>query len=138
MAESTQTGRTSASRKPNGPTGDGRLTRLQERGRDVRRDARELATDLEQAAGEIEGFLREQLQRRPYTTLGAAAGFGYVLGGGIPSRLTRILLDLGTRIAFGMAVQQLTGAHPSTRTDAAHPSEPTESHDRPHSTHKES
>ncbi len=83
-----------------------RFARLQKQGRQVQREARALATGLEEAADEIEGFLREQMEQRPYGVLAAAAGVGYVLGGGIPSPLTRLLLDYATRFAFTVAVMQ--------------------------------
>ena len=96
------------------------------RGREVLNEARTLASSLEEAYDEIEEYLREQMEQRPYATLGAAAGIGYILGGGLPSRLTGLLVSLGTRAAFTMAIQQLapgvsTGASnnsPSTQTAA--------------------
>jgi hypothetical protein len=84
-----------------------RLERLRERGAGVRRDARVLATDVEQAVEEIHGFLREQLEQRPYAVLAAASGIGYVLGGGLPTRLVRLMFDLGTRVALTALVGQV-------------------------------
>jgi hypothetical protein len=97
---------TSGRSKPvNGPDMS-RFERLQRQGREVQREARALAGGLEEAADEIEGFLREQMGQRPYGTLAAAAGIGYVLGGGVPTALTRLLLDYAARFAFTMAVMQ--------------------------------
>src|SRR5206468_8106245 len=63
-----------------------RPLRIQERGREAYRDAQHLASTLEQAVDEIGQFLREQPEQRPYTSLATAAGVGYVLSGGGPSR----------------------------------------------------
>ena len=71
-------------------------------------DARGLASTVEEAFDEIQDYLREQLEQRPYATLAAASGIGYILGGGLPSRLTGLLFGWGTRVALTMAVQQLT------------------------------
>ena len=92
-------------RVANGPDAS-RFARLQSQGRQVQQEARALATGLEEAADEIEDFLREQMEERPYATLATAAGIGYVLGGGIPSPITRLLLDYGARYAFTLAVMQ--------------------------------
>jgi hypothetical protein len=94
------------SKPANGPDAS-RFGRLQRQGRQVQQEARALASGLEEAADEIEGFLREQMEQRPYGTLATAAGVGYVLGGGIPSPLTRLLLDYATRFAFTVAVMQV-------------------------------
>jgi hypothetical protein len=43
--------------------------------------------------------LLEQVQRYPYGALAAAAGIGYVLAGGLFTRLTARILKLGVRVA---------------------------------------
>jgi len=67
-------------------------------GRSLRDDASLMAETLTDAAGEIQGYLREQANRRPYAALGAAAGIGFVLGGGLSLRLTSTLLTIGGRL----------------------------------------
>src|SRR5689334_22383732 len=49
-------------------------------------------------------FMEYQTKKRPYAVLGVAAGIGFVLGGGLGSRLGGILLSIGTRL---MATQVL-------------------------------
>jgi len=93
----------------NGPDAS-RAARLQRHGRRVRQDARALASGMGQAVGEIEAVLCEQMECRPYMALAVASGVGYVAGGGIPSRLTRVIIDMGTRIAIAFVAQQLGGA----------------------------
>jgi hypothetical protein len=93
-----------------------RPLRIQERGREAYRDAQHLASTVEQAVDEIGQFLRDQAEERPYVSLATAAGIGYVLGGGVPSRLTGFLFGLGSRLAVEMFLRELIGEaarHPS-------------------------
>src|SRR5689334_9545276 len=83
-----------------------RVQRIQQKGQRVRRDVGDLTSEVEGALGELETVVREQLTQRPYTTLAAAAGLGYVLGGGIPVALTRMMFGIGGRLAFVMLAQQ--------------------------------
>ena len=57
-------------------------------------ESRSLATDVYQAL-DLEG----RMERHPYQTLLIAAGIGYVLGGGLFTRLTGGLLRIGVRVA---------------------------------------
>lgn len=84
-----------------------RVQRIQQKGKQVRSDVGDLTSEVEGALGELETVVREQLTQRPYTTLAAAAGLGYVLGGGIPVALSRMMLGIGGRLAFVMLAQQL-------------------------------
>jgi len=97
------------SRVPNASDGSP-VARLQRRGRRVRQDTWALASGMEQAVDEIENLLSAQMERRPYVTLATVAGVGYVAGGGIPSRLTRLIIDMGTRVAIAFMVQRFGGA----------------------------
>jgi hypothetical protein len=55
---------------------------------------------VEQGSGEIIKLLREQLDRRPYATLGAGLATGFVLGGGLTLRLARTLMAVAGRVAM--------------------------------------
>lgn len=44
------------------------------------------------------GFLERQAQERPYAVLGAAAGMGFILSGGLATRFAGVLLAAGGRI----------------------------------------
>jgi len=90
------------------------VARLQRRGRRVRQDARALTSSVEQAVDEIESFLGTQMERRPYVTLATASAVGYVRGGGIPPRLTGLIIDMGTRVAIAFMVQRFGGARMAT------------------------
>lgn len=61
---------------------------------------------------------RLQLERRPYVTLGATFGLGYVLGGGVPLRLLTLGVAFGGRIAASMALRQLTQSLLTTPSSA--------------------
>lgn len=52
--------------------------------------------------------LREIYDRNPYAVLGAAAGFGYVLGGGLLSPFTKRLTRMGMKaLVLPVALSQL-------------------------------
>jgi len=51
--------------------------------------------DLYRAA---DSFASEQARERPHVALGVAAGVGFILGGGLASRLGGTLLSVGTRL----------------------------------------
>ena len=51
--------------------------------------------DLYRAA---DSFASEQTRERPHVALGVAAGVGFILGGGLASRLGGTLLSVGTRL----------------------------------------
>lgn len=97
---------------PNGaPTGTGWQPQdarsLGDHGRQIHHDARALAAAVQDAADDLERYVTEQVHRRPYSTLGVAAGVGFVLGGGLRSRLTAVLLGTATRLAMALAAREL-------------------------------
>lgn len=63
---------------------------------------KEAALDAASSVGDLyhvsQEFLERQTQQRPYAVLGAAAGIGFVLGGGLASRFGGILLSIGGRV----------------------------------------
>jgi hypothetical protein len=71
------------------------------------RAVQEAAKDLTVAAKGFRdvtrGYLAEQARERPYVLLGGAAAVGFVLGGGLASRLTISLLVVGARM-FGTRI----------------------------------
>lgn len=72
---------------------------LGEHGRRLHHDGVTLAAEIQDAGAGIEQYLTAQVTRRPYATLGIAAGVGYVLGGGPRSRLTAVVVTGVTRLA---------------------------------------
>ena len=90
------------------PVRDGsRIERLQFKGQRVRQEVNGFTAEIEDALGDLERVVRDQLVKRPYATLGAASGLGYVLGGGVPIALGRMLFAMGGRLAFVMMAQRL-------------------------------
>lgn len=72
---------------------DGPVTRL-----DVQEAADDFLSSLSDLTQTANAYLRERTQSHPYATLGVAAGIGYVLGGGLASRATGLLLTVGGRL----------------------------------------
>lgn len=70
---------------------------------------------VESAGREIGDLLRERFERKPYCTLGVAVGVGYVLGGGVPSRLTGTLVLAATRIALAAALRGIVDGSVASR-----------------------
>ena len=80
--------------------------RLQKRAR----EAKELASTLEEAVDDVGQFVRDQAKRRPYVSVATATGVGYILGGGTPSRFIGLLFGLGSRFAIEMFLRELVGS----------------------------
>jgi hypothetical protein len=77
---------------------------LVEQSKRVREDVAALAGTVRQVTRGWESLVRDRLEQRPYATLAVVAGVGYVLGGGIPSGILRLLLGIGSRLAVEQAV----------------------------------
>jgi hypothetical protein len=95
-----------------------RIERLQSKGQRVRQEVSGLTAEVEDALGDLDRTLRDQLDRRPYATLAAASGLGYVLGGGVPAALSRMVFGMGGRLAILMLAERvrdqfLTPANPA-------------------------
>ena len=81
---------------------------LQARVEQISTEARALGSTVETTYRDVEATLRTHMDEHPYALLAAAAGVGYVLGGGVPSRLTSLLLGIGTRMMMEYAARDLT------------------------------
>ena len=95
---------------PNGaPSGTERQGQhsLGNHARQIHHDVHALAAAVQDAADDLERYVTEQVEQRPYITLGAAAGVGFVLGGGLRSRLTAVLFGAATRVAMALAAREL-------------------------------
>ena len=68
---------------------------------------------------ELASSLRDQLERRPYVTLGAAAGIGYVLGGGVPKFVVRLAAGIGLRFAAYEIVKEVFAQSQPVEEDSA-------------------
>lgn len=82
---------------------------MTEMGRGAERSVQDLAGELAETAVELYERLelKRQLREHPYRTLAAAAGVGYVLGGGLFTPLTGSLVRVGMRAMLLPMVQQV-------------------------------
>jgi len=80
---------------------------LGDHGRQIQHDVHALAAAVQDAAADLERYLTAQVEERPYTTLGVAAGVGFVLGGGLRARMTAVLVGAATRLAMAVAAREL-------------------------------
>jgi len=90
------------SQRPGAPDSFANTTRR------IQSDAESLAAHVKEAGGDLRGFLNDQMHRRPYATLAAAAGTGFVLGGGLSSKVTMLALGMATRLAMAMAAREMS------------------------------
>jgi len=67
--------------------------------------AEDVASSVEQLYRVGDAFLEKHADDRPYLILGAAAGVGFVLGGGLASGLSGTLLRVFGRMAVTRAVE---------------------------------
>lgn len=84
--------------------------RLQREFRRAREDTEAVVEDLRKLSAELGSLLRERLDSHPYLTLGASAGIGYVLGGGLPKGSPGLAIGLTTRMAAGWLMRELGGS----------------------------
>jgi ElaB/YqjD/DUF883 family membrane-anchored ribosome-binding protein len=71
-------------------------------------ETRALSKAIQRAAEDLQSAAREQCTTRPYATLVAAAGVGYVLGGGLASRLTKLIVDTATTLTMAVVARELS------------------------------
>jgi len=102
MNAPTQVGRSDRSR--------GSVRDLFEQGERLRADLRALGEAATHLTRGWQSLVRDRIERRPYATLAAAAGVGYVLGGGLPTTLLRVLVGVGGRIAVERFVAGIVDA----------------------------
>jgi hypothetical protein len=92
----------------NGSTPGLSTRELLEQSQRVGEDVAALAGAVRQVTRGWEALVRARLENRPYATLALAVGVGYVLGGGVPTGLVRLLLGVGSRLAVEQAIARLT------------------------------
>ncbi len=80
---------------------------LGEAGRQIRGDAQNLVTHVSEAGNELQTYVADMARDRPLGILAVAAGIGYVLGGGLSSRLSVLALGVGTRFAMALAAREM-------------------------------
>ena len=74
----------------------------------LERDTKELLAAIERLSDDAGSSLREQVDHRPYTSLGIAFLGGYVLGGGLTFRLGTLVFAAAWRAALANLVTRGT------------------------------
>jgi len=69
------------------------------RARSLLGDLSEFEEGLEAAVRDLHQKLRDTVEEQPVLAVGAAAGVGFLLGGGLPRGALTLLLGVGTRVA---------------------------------------
>lgn len=92
--------------------------RLQREFRHAREDTEAVVEDLHKLSAELGSLLRERLESHPYLTLGASAGIGYVLGGGLPKGSPALAMVVTTRMAASWLLRELGGSAAAKATSA--------------------
>lgn len=78
---------------------------------ELRNAAEDVASSVEQLYRVGDAFLGKHAEDKPYVILGAAAGVGFVLGGGLASRFAGRLLNVLGRLAVTHAVDSWVASH---------------------------
>lgn len=81
--------------------------KLGKSGRQAYNNAQQLADSVQDVQSQLSDALSHQAKTRPYIALGAAAGLGFVLAGGLTVRLTSKLVGLGGRMLVSAAMKNL-------------------------------
>lgn len=107
---------------------DGHLGKVAERTQRLSEEAAALVAEVKGAALDAKRVLdlKGRMDRHPYATMAAAVGLGYVLGGGLFSRLTAQALRIGARaVLVPLLKAQLSEAMatPAAENEASPPHE---------------
>jgi len=121
MAEARNQSGNGADEQERRASAGGQQRPLADTGRQLQSDAQRLLSHADQARNELQGYLTQSVRERPVATLATAAGVGYLLGGGLSSRLTVLMVGIATRLAMAVAAREMgswategagAGAHP--------------------------
>jgi hypothetical protein len=86
--------------------GEGHRNRIFEHTAEAKEEVQMLASSIGELSQDVSTYVEEQVKHRPWAVLGVAAAIGYVIGGGLPSRITRAGLSIAMRMGTGMLVSQ--------------------------------
>jgi ElaB/YqjD/DUF883 family membrane-anchored ribosome-binding protein len=73
----------------------------------LQHDAKVLFDSISRTGDGLAKAVEEQVKARPHVALGVAAGVGYVLGGGLPSFVSKTAIRMGFRAALSFAVGRI-------------------------------
>jgi hypothetical protein len=80
---------------------------LSEVGEKVRQDFGMFREAVQRETDELTRNARAYVEQHPYAAVGAAFGIGFLLAGGLFSKMTARTLKFGTRFLVGRALRQL-------------------------------
>jgi len=94
----------------------GTMGDLSESSRQVVEDLRTLGASVGQLAQEARNSLQTMAEERPYAAIAVVAGFGFLIAGGLGTRVTASLLGIGGRmlvrsVIAGVGAKALAGVH---------------------------
>lgn len=81
--------------------------RLEQASHTLRDDVETLAHTASTAAQQFGSYVKEQLEERPYATMGAVAGVGFILGGGLTLRMGSLLFGTGGRLIASIVLREV-------------------------------
>jgi hypothetical protein len=73
----------------------------------LRSELAALAASSQRTVRDWRRYVKQRVEDQPYATVLVAAGFGYVLGGGLPTSLVRVALGIGSRLAAERVLAQV-------------------------------
>lgn len=71
------------------------------------RDAQQKGVHAQEAARELQDYITGQVRRSPVATLAMAAGVGYLLGGGLGTKLTLSMFTIASRLAMALVAREM-------------------------------
>jgi hypothetical protein len=96
-----------------------------------RRRTSERRAETSREFAEVKSDLTSLVVEHPVGALAAAIGVGYVVGGGLFTRLTSRLLRLGLRLGIQLAVVPMLEQEAASLVGLGQPPEGTTAHERP-------
>lgn len=90
----------------------------------LQQSASTLAAEVQSTSVDFERYLTDRVRNRPFSTLGAAAGVGYLVGGGLRTPLTVMLLGAFARLVAAQVVRELSGIAGQMGSQSAYPAAP--------------
>ncbi len=74
---------------------------------DIVDDAQSLSSSVGEAVDEVYQNVAQEATKHPYRTLGAAAGVGFVLAGGLTPRIAGLAMSMGSKWLLGQLRDQI-------------------------------
>jgi len=89
--------------------GDAKITPEGTSSRTLRSDLHRVLRELSHLTDEAQTFIRHNVEAYPLMATGAAAGAGFLVGGGLTRHGLALVLGVGARMAAGFLSDELAG-----------------------------